>query len=462
MNHETICAIATLSGGALGVVRISGEKAIESADTLFTAASGKSLQECAAHSLHFGIVRNEKGEIIDEVLLSLFRSPHSYTGEDSVEISCHGSAYILQQIMQLLIRQGCRQAEPGEFTQRAFLNGKMDLSQAEAVADLIAARSATANQLAIKQMRGGISNELSQLRDILLQFSALIELELDFGEEDVQFANREQLMENAERIRQKLIRLCESFQWGNAIKNGIPVAIIGETNAGKSTLLNFLLNEEKAIVSDIHGTTRDSIEDTVSLQGINFRFIDTAGLRDTQDRIEQLGIERSYQKIDQAAIVLWMIDSTGVSERIHWMAERILPRVKDKKLLLLFNKSDKITTEEQAFIDGIFASFPGEKIHLSAKFHQNTDRLQNTLIEMAQMPDLQPDETIISSLRHYEALQKALEAIHRVISGLQQGISADFIAQDIRECTHHIGLITGHICSEDILKIIFSRFCVGK
>ena len=344
-QQDTICAIATAQGGAIGVIRISGPQAIAATTSIFQPVSGKSLNQYAAYKQIFGKIYSPEGEIIDEVLVSLFRAPHSYTGEDSVEISCHGSSYILQKVIHLLIANGCRLAEPGEYTQRAFLNGKMDLSQAEAVADLIASSSAATHRLAMNQMRGGFSQELSLLRDKLLHLTSLMELELDFSDhEELEFADRSELTQIANDIEKTVSRLANSFSVGNAIKNGVPVAIIGETNAGKSTLLNALLNEEKAIVSDIHGTTRDVIEDTINLRGITFRFIDTAGIRQTTDVVESIGIERTYQKMEQANIILWMIDGTRQAD-FEELKTEILPYCEGKQLIILFNKADKLTPE---------------------------------------------------------------------------------------------------------------------
>ena len=347
MIQDTICAIATAQGGAIGSIRVSGPEAISITGSIFKPAkAGKLLSEQKPYTLTFGRIYDED-EMIDEVLVSLFRAPHSYTGEDSTEITCHGSTYILQQVMQLLIKNGCRMAQPGEYTQRAFLNGKMDLSQAEAVADLIASSSAATHRLAMSQMRGGFSKELTDLRNKLLNFTSMIELELDFSEEDVEFADRSALRKLADEIEQVISRLAHSFSVGNAIKNGVPVAIIGETNAGKSTLLNVLLNEDKAIVSDIHGTTRDVIEDTVNIGGITFRFIDTAGIRETNDTIESLGIERTFQKLDQAEIVLWMVDAVNAASQIEQLSEKIIPRCEGKHLIVVFNKADLIEDKQK-------------------------------------------------------------------------------------------------------------------
>ena len=383
MNQDTICAIATAQGGAIGSIRVSGPEAITITGRIFTPAkSGKLLSEQKPYTLTFGRIYNGE-EMIDEVLVSLFRAPHSYTGEDSTEITCHGSSYILQQVMQLLIKNGCRMAQPGEYTQRAFLNGKMDLSQAEAVADLIASSSAATHRLALSQMRGGFSKELTTLREKLLNFTSMIELELDFSEEDVEFADRSALRRLADEIEEVIARLANSFSVGNVIKNGVPVAIIGETNAGKSTLLNVLLNEDKAIVSDIHGTTRDVIEDTVNIGGITFRFIDTAGIRETSDTIESLGIERTFQKLDQAEIVLWMIDSADAISQLTLLSDKILPRCEHKQLILVFNKVELINETQKNELASQFSEHIGseiESIFISAKQRLYTDELQQPLI----------------------------------------------------------------------------------
>lgn len=466
MNQDTICAIATAQGGAIGTIRVSGPEAISITSRIFKPArESKSLGEQKPYTLTFGRIYDEE-EIIDEVLVSLFRAPHSYTGEDSTEIACHGSSYILQQVMQLLIKQGCRMAQPGEYTQRAFLNGKMDLSQAEAVADLIASTSAATHRLAISQMRGGFSKELTELRNKLLNFTSMIELELDFSEEDVEFADRSALRKLADEIEQVIFRLVHSFSIGNAIKNGVPVAIIGETNAGKSTLLNVLLNEDKAIVSDIHGTTRDVIEDTINLGGITFRFIDTAGIRDTDDTIESLGIERTFQKLDQAEIVLWMIDASEASSQVSQLAGKILPRCVAKHLIAVFNKSDLIETSQRQSIEDLFAQeFPQEHtdlIFISAKQKEQTDELEQKLIGAAHLPTVTQNDIIVTNVRHYEALTKALEAIHRVQSGLDSHISGDFLSQDIRECIFFISDIAGEVTNDMVLQNIFEHFCIGK
>lgn len=463
MNRDTICAVSTAPGtGGIAVIRISGKEAIEISNRIFTPLKReKSLLSQPAYSLSFGHIKNGE-ELIDEVLVALFRAPHSFTGEDTVEITCHGSVYIQQQILQLLIRQGCRAALPGEFTQRAFLNGKMDLSQAEAVADLIASSSAGTHRLALSQMRGGFSNELTRLRMQLLDFTSLIELELDFSEEDVEFADRSNLKSLATDIEQLIGKLADSFNVGNAIKNGIPVAIIGETNAGKSTLLNQLLHEEKAIVSDIHGTTRDVIEDTINLSGVTFRFIDTAGIRETSDTIESLGIERTFHKLGQASIVLWVIDLCSPVAQIEELAHVIVPKTKGKKVILVFNKADKLTDTALAEKQSLLAGVPAERVFLSAKNSSDVETLQQLLIQTAHLPEISANDIIVTNIRHYEALTEAHEAILRVIAGLEQNISGDFLSQDIRECMHYLGEITGEISNDEILGNIFGKFCIGK
>lgn len=465
MNEDTICAIATAQGGAIGLIRTSGPQAIEITGRLFIPAGKKAkLTDQTTSGITFGRIM-DGDELIDEVLVSLFRTPHSYTGEDTTEISCHGSSYILQRILQLLIANGCRLAQPGEFTQRAFLNGKMDLSQAEAVADLISSSSAATHRLAISQMRGGFSKELTDLRTRLLNFTSMVELELDFSEEDVEFADRNDLRNLADEIEAVISRLTHSFSVGNAIKNGVPVAIIGETNAGKSTLLNVLLNEEKAIVSDIHGTTRDVIEDTININGITFRFIDTAGIRETSDTIENLGIERTFRKIEQAEIVLWMIDSSEAEKQINSLSGKILPLVSEKQLILVFNKSDLITSDQQQSIIKLTETFYSEYlqyIFISAKKREQTDQLQQMLVKAAHLPTVTQNDVIVTNIRHYEALTKALEAIHRVQQGLQMNISGDFLAQDIREAIFHLGDIVGEVTTDQVLGNIFEKFCIGK
>lgn len=465
MNQDTICAIATAQGGAIGTIRVSGAEAISITSRIFQPArTDKQLSEQNPYTLTFGRIYDGE-EIIDEVLVSLFRAPHSYTGEDSTEITCHGSTYILQQVMQLLIRNGCRMAQPGEYTQRAFLNGKMDLSQAEAVADLIASSSAATHRLAMSQMRGGFSKELTELRNKLLNFTSMIELELDFSEEDVEFADRSALSKLADEIEQVISKLVHSFSVGNAIKNGVPVAIIGETNAGKSTLLNVLLNEDRAIVSDVHGTTRDIIEDCINIGGVTFRFIDTAGIRETSDTIESLGIERTFQKLDQAEIVLWMVDASNASSQIKQLSEKIIPRCEDKQLIIVFNKADLINEDLKSELVTLLKKFTqenAEHIFISAKQRENTEELQKMLINAAHLPNVTQNDVIVSNVRHYESLTRALEDIHRVQAGLDLQISGDLLAEDTNSCIHNLSEIAGLITNDMVLQNIFQRFCIGK
>ena len=462
--NSTICAVSTPAGrGGIAVIRVSGHEAITVCSKFFVPArQTKTLENQEPYTLNLGKIVSGT-EMLDEAIIAVFRAPHSFTGEDTVEINCHGSIYIQQEILKLLLANGCTLAAPGEFTQRAFLNGKMDLSQAEAVADLIASSSEASHRVAMNQIRGGFSKELQQLRLQLLNFVSLIELELDFGEEQVEFADRTRLIQLAENIRITIGKLVHSFSWGNAIKNGIPVAIVGETNAGKSTLLNLLLHEEKAIVSEIHGTTRDTIEDVFNIGGVSFRFIDTAGIRATDDEIETLGIKRTFQKIDQASIVIWMIDTTHFNKEIEYIADRIVPKTKNKKLIIVFNKIDKISSEEQAileeeFLPQVFA----ERIYLSAKYKKNTEKLENALLKAANLPEIGENNIVVTNLRHYEALTKALHSINRVIKGLHSQLSGDFIAQDIRECMHYFGEISGDISTDEVLGNIFRNFCIGK
>lgn len=462
-NQDTICAIATAQGGAIGTIRVSGPSAVEITSSIFKPIKGKSLLDRKPYTLTFGNITNKGGDIVDEVLVSLFRAPHSYTGEDSTEIMCHGSSYILQQVMQLLIQNGCRSANAGEFTQRAFLNGKMDLSQAEAVADLVASSSAASHKLAMSQMRGGFSKELTQLRDKLLHITSLMELELDFSDhEDLEFADRNDLKELAANIETVITRLAKSFSVGNVIKNGIPVAIIGETNVGKSTLLNALLNEEKAIVSDIHGTTRDVIEDTMNIGGVTFRFIDTAGIRQTTDKIENIGIERTFQKLSQADIVLWMIDTTDKADGFEKIKREILPHCVDKKLIILFNKSDLLSVSQQDEIQNYFNDVDAEKIFISAKTKQNIEKLEEILVKASALPQINQGDVIVTNIRHYEALTHALESIHRVQEGMSMNLSGDLVSEDLRQCIFHLSDIVGEVTTDQVLENIFKNFCIGK
>lgn len=467
LTNDTICAVSTAPGiGGIAVIRVSGKEAVSIVSRIYTPnRKNLLLATQQPYTLSYGEIVDEEKNVIDEVVVARFAAPHSFTGEDTIEISCHGSLYIQQQIISLLIRNGARSALPGEFTQRAFANGKMDLSQAEAVADLIASTSAATHRLAMNQMRGGFSNELAKLRSQLLDFASLIELELDFSEEEVEFADRSKLIDLASHIEVVIGKLADSFKVGNAIKNGIPTAIIGETNAGKSTLLNCLLHEDKALVSDIHGTTRDVIEDTTVIQGITFRFIDTAGIRDTQDKIESMGIERTFRKLDQAVIVLWMIDATGMNEDIMRSAGRIIQHCEGKKLIILLNKIDRLSdqtcTEKKELIASLIP-FEYSLLPISAKTGQGIADLEQYLIAAASLPETGINDVIVTNIRHYEALLHAQQAISRVLEGLHSGISGDFLAQDIRECMHYLGEITGQISTDEILGNIFGKFCIGK
>ena len=462
-DQKTICAISTPPGiGGIAVIRMSGKEAIQIAELVFRSPQiDKKLTDQKANTLHFGTIRSGD-DLIDEVVIGLFKAPHSFTGEDIVEISCHGSLYIQQQILQLLISHGARMALPGEFTQRAFLNGKMDLSQAEAVADLIASGNAAAHKLAMNQMRGGFSRELKQLRAELLRFAALVELELDFAEEDVEFADQSSLIELSTRIANLLQKLTESFRLGNVIKNGIPVAIIGETNVGKSTLLNALLNEDKAIVSDIHGTTRDVIEDIVNIGGALFRFSDTAGIRDTADSIETMGIERSYLQLEKAEIVLLVTDLSGAVEPIFDRIQKIREKIAGQHLIIIANKSDIAKKEAKARLSGFPLLQNESLVFIAAKSRDNLDQLIRIMTNLLNLSHTGPEDIIVSNVRHYEALSLALNAITLVIAGLHTGISGDFLAQDIRECLHYLGEITGEITSDETLGYIFKNFCIGK
>lgn len=468
-THDTICAIATAPGGAIGIIRLTGENAIAATARIFTPTAGKPLQERKGHTLTFGKVYNKSGEIIDEVLVSVFRSPHSYTGEEAVEISCHGSSFILRTILQMLIDGGCRLAEPGEFTRRAFLNGRMDLSQAEAVADLIASSTAANHRIAMRQMRGDFSKRLAILRERLLHLTSLLELELDFSDhEDLEFADRTQLDAIAAEVESVTERLANSFSTGNALKNGLPVAIVGSTNSGKSTLLNALLHDERAIVSDIHGTTRDVIEDTYNIGGTLFRFIDTAGLRSTDDTIEQLGIERSWQKLGEAQIVLFVVDSTQAENQLSALASDILADAAGKHLVILFNKADLVPNNPSSLLDKYLSTDTSQTLslttlHISAKEGIALDRLTETLVRIAQSQTESSGDVIVTNARHYAALSSALTDIRRVRQGMSTGLSGDFIAQDLRECLFHLAEITGGaITTDEVLGTIFKHFCVGK
>lgn len=463
IQNDTIIALATPAGvGAITIIRLSGENSIKIVDSFFSSVKkNKSLLNQKSHTLHLGHIVNN-GVVIDQVLVSIFKNPHSYTGEDVVEISCHGSSFIQQEIIQLFLQNGCRMADNGEFTMRAFLNGKMDLSQAEAVADVIASNSAASHQMAIQQMRGGITNELKELRGQLLDFAALIELELDFSGEDVEFADRTKFKELVAKISAVLKRLIDSFAFGNAMKNGIPVAIIGEPNVGKSTLLNALLNEEKAIVSDIAGTTRDAIEDELIIDGVVFRFIDTAGIRETEDVVENIGIKKAYEKAENAQLIIFLIDS---NKYIHSKdlfleeIETIKQRFPNKRLLVIANKIDTLSCHDSSILQSEIENL----ILLSAKQNIGVDELKQELISLVNTGALSNNETIVTNSRHFEALTLALESINSVKNGIELDISSDLFAIDIRECLRHLGNITGEYdVDKDILGHIFGNFCIGK
>ena len=452
IDNQTICALATANGmGAIAVVRVSGSKAIEIVGKCFT----KKLTNVASHTLHFGNFLNEKNEPIDEVLISVFQNGRSFTGEESVEISCHGSIYIQQQIIHALLKCGCRLAEPGEFTFRAFKNGKMDLSQAEAVADLIASQSKVAHDIALKQLRGGFSHELQELREKLIHFASLVELELDFAEEDVEFADRTELKKLVQEVLQYVHRLAKSFELGNAIKEGVPVAIVGAPNTGKSTLLNCLLGEERAIVSAIAGTTRDVIEETLNIDGILFRLIDTAGIRDHAEEIEAIGIERSKEKIIQAKIVLCLADASdeqSIKQVMHW-ADELRQTYRDKKVLVVANKQDV----SQENIESC-----GKELFISAKTGSGIEALKTRLVEEITSSFDLANDTIVSNARHYDALLRTEESLAKALFDLENNISADFVAMNIRQAMYDLGSITGDISTDDLLGNIFSKFCIGK
>ncbi len=447
--NETICALATAPGGALGIIRVSGPQSLEILSRIFT----KNLSEAQPNTIHYGHIKDEV-EIIDEVMVSIFRAPHSYTGEDSAEISCHGSRYILNKVLELLVQQGCRMAEPGEYTMRAYLNGKLDLSQAEAVADLIASSNQATHHLAMSQLRGHFSSELAQLRAQLLKLTSLLELELDFSDhEDLEFADRTELDKLAKNINKHISKLIHSFETGQALKQGIPVTIIGKTNVGKSTLLNRLLKDDRAIVSNVHGTTRDTIEDTIDIKGVTFRFIDTAGIRQTTDEVEKIGIGRTYSAMEKARIILWIIDEKPTNEEIN----EITHHTGNKKVIIVRNKSD--LNESQSLT---IADFP--IISISAKLGTNIDVLETIIYEAAGIPTLADSDIIVTNARHYDALTRAQESLSRVISSLQAQVPGDLVAEDLRQVLSELSEITGEgqITPNEVLGNIFKNFCVGK
>lgn len=458
--NDTIVALATPSGaGAVAIVRVSGPKAIDTVADVFQSIKDKDLRVQKTHTLHLGYIK-DGDKIIDQVLVSLFKGTNSYTGEPTVEISCHGSTFIQQQIIQLLLRKGCRMATAGEFTMRSFLNGKMDLSQAEAVGDLIASDNEASHQLAMQQMRGGFSNEIAKLREELLNFASLIELELDFSEEDVEFADRTAFRDLVSRIQFVLKRLIDSFAVGNVIKNGIPVAIVGEPNVGKSTLLNALLNEERAIVSDIAGTTRDTIEDELVIDGIGFRFIDTAGIRETKDVVESIGIQKTFEKIEQAQLVLFLVENSRAMdlESLQREIEEIKNKYPQKALLVIMNKMDLLDEEQISNLTSQISNL----ILISAKQKVGIEVLKGELLGLVNTGALRNNETIITNTRHYDSLIKALEEIQKVQYGLDMNIPADLMAIDIRQALFYFGEITGQVTNDELLGNIFANFCIGK
>ena len=468
-SEECICALATPAGGAIGIIRLSGSEAIRLTDKVFVSVSGKQLSAAKPNTLHYGEIKDKDGHTIDDVLVSVFRAPHSYTGEDSTEISCHGSRYILQQVLQRLIEVGCRQAEPGEYTRRAYMNGKMDLSQAEAVADLIASTNKATHQMALSQLKGHFSSELTLLREKLLKMTSLLELELDFSDhEELEFADRSDLRALAAEIEKKITTLAHSFETGNALKQGVPVAIVGKTNVGKSTLLNRLLHEEKAIVSNIHGTTRDVIEDTTLIDGITFRFIDTAGIRKTDDVVENIGIERTYQKMEEAKIVIWLLDALPTEAEIEDMKEKN----QGKKLLMVFNKIDEISFDKAVLSSdensqtSSSVSLSDENVsilNISARTGENVSDLEQALVRAADIPEITENDVIVTSARHYEALLRADESLSRVLESMDMGMSGDIIAEDLKMVLEELGEITGgQISSQETLNNIFKHFCIGK
>lgn len=468
-SEECICALATPAGGAIGIIRLSGSEAIRLTDKVFVSVSGKQLSAAKPNTLHYGEIKDKDGHTIDDVLVSVFRAPHSYTGEDSTEISCHGSRYILQQVLQRLIEVGCRQADPGEYTRRAYMNGKMDLSQAEAVADLIASTNKATHQMALSQLKGHFSSELTVLREKLLKMTSLLELELDFSDhEELEFADRSELRALAAEIEKKITTLAHSFETGNALKQGVPVAIVGKTNVGKSTLLNRLLHEEKAIVSNIHGTTRDVIEDTTLIDGITFRFIDTAGIRKTDDVVENIGIERTYQKMEEAKIVIWLLDAQPTEAEIEDMKEKN----QGKTLLMVFNKIDEISFDKAVLSSdensqtSSSVSLSDENVsilNISARTGENVSDLEQALVRAADIPEITENDVIVTSARHYEALLRADESLSRVLESMDMGMSGDIIAEDLKMVLEELGEITGgQISSQETLNNIFKHFCIGK
>ncbi len=467
--NDSIVALATPSGaGAIAIIRVSGQNAIHIGASVFKSIKNKDLTQQKSHTLHLGHII-DNGKTLDEVLISIFKGPNSYTGENTIEISCHGSTYIQQQIIQLLLRKGCRMANAGEFTLRAFLNGKLDLSQAEAVADLISSDNEASHQIAMQQMRGGFSNEIAKLREELLNFASLIELELDFAEEDVEFADRTQFHELLNRIEFVLKRLIDSFAVGNVIKNGIPVAIVGEPNVGKSTLLNALLNEERAIVSDIAGTTRDTIEDELVINGIGFRFIDTAGIRETKDVVENIGIQKTFEKIEQAQVVLYLVDGVelmvdGALDKLLVVLNQTQNQYPQKPIVIIINKKDLISEKITLAIHEKLTTNNQQPttLFISAKNKIGIDELKNTLISFVNTGALRNNETIVTNTRHYDSLLKALEEIQKVKFGLESNLSSDLMALDIKEALYHFGLITGQVTNDELLGNIFANFCIGK
>ncbi len=450
--NDTIIALATAPGvGAIGVIRVSGPATIAIVNSVFR---GKDLTEVPSHTIHLGTIRDEE-KIVDEVLISIFRGPNSYTKEDVIEISCHGSPYIIQQLIRLLLTKGARLAKAGEFTQRAFINGRFDLAQAEAVADLISSENESMHQAAMNQMRGGFSQEISKLREELVHFASMIELELDFGEEDVEFASRDDLKKLIHSLKGLITRLTESFTLGNAIKNGIPTVIAGKPNAGKSTLLNALLNEEKAIVSDVPGTTRDVIEDVINVDGIAFRFTDTAGIRTTEDKVEAIGVERTYAKMKEASVIIYLIDLINDTKED---IEKQLAYLKALKVpyLLIGNKMDRADADLLNVLESENA------LMISASQKENLENLKEALKTLVSLDDFKTGNTIVTNLRHYESLMETNKALDQVIDGIDRQVTNDFVAMDIRNSLFHLGQITGEITTDDLLENIFSKFCIGK